>query len=287
MIYIYIYQFKKLLKLYVAYAVATAVLLAWYTRFLDWDTYINHLLHFSIQGPYYYLVFYFQLLMVTPLLTTWNEFCNKRRLHLLWNGLTLLFLCWFSSVCIRYTFILPVHGGGKYLFGGTYSILYYLGIVLEGYHTFERIKKQRAYLLPVLCVAWLIMLSVNCGGRRPLDSMLEPYWGYGTNPPGPQFMIFSIITLFLCYNLFSLLEEVRFLEKAINFFAFLGRYTLYTFMYHLLVRDVLLQTILANVHNIWVLRLMGFIPMIIFPPAAVWGMQKFAAVLREKAGLPI
>jgi len=285
-IYIYIYQLKKLLKIYVDYAIATAVLMIWYLRFFDLKTYVNHLLNFSIQGPYYFLVFYVQLLLITPLLTAWNEYCNRRRLHLLWNGLTLLALCCFSSVCIRYTYILPVHGGGQYLFGGTYLILYYLGILLEGYRVFERSRRQRAVLLAASGAGWALTLLMNCAGR-PLDRILEPYWGRGGNPPGPQIMLLSIFTLFFCYSFYSLLEEAPFGGRLVKPLAFLGRHTLYTFLYHLLVRDVLLHTVLAGVQNIWALRVLGFLPMIVLPPVAVWGARKFAALLRNRVGLPV
>ncbi len=52
-------QLKKIGKLYLQYALATFLLLIWYNRFFDWKVYIQHLMNFSIQGPYYFLCFFF------------------------------------------------------------------------------------------------------------------------------------------------------------------------------------------------------------------------------------
>lgn len=52
------YQLKKTLFLYSKYAIATLILLILYFHFFDLKTYISHMLNFSIQGSYYFLLFF-------------------------------------------------------------------------------------------------------------------------------------------------------------------------------------------------------------------------------------
>lgn len=54
----YKYQFKRVENLYLKYAVATFLLLIWYYHFFDLKTYITYLLNFSIEGAYYFLLFF-------------------------------------------------------------------------------------------------------------------------------------------------------------------------------------------------------------------------------------
>lgn len=184
---------------------------------------------------------------------------------------SVVFLCWFSSVLVRYTFMLPVHGGGKNLFGGTYLLLYYIGILLANYRIFERLKAQRIVVLSVALVLWIIWWQLSCLEKLPFDTMLAAYWGGGFNPPSVNFIVFSIITLFVCYTGFGLLEDsaVKINQKIVDATAFIGGYTLYIFMYHLMVRDVVQTFLPVLQNNIWLMRVGIFIPMLLAPVLAV------------------
>lgn len=189
---------------------------------------------------------------------------------------SVLFLCWFSSVLIRYTFMLQVHGGGKNLFGGTYLLLYYIGILMTNYRVFERLKAKRVIVLPVSVVLWIIWWQLSCWGKLPFDTMLAAYWGGGFNPPSVNFIVFSIITLFVCYAEFDLLEDsaVKINQKIVDSVSFIGIHTLYIFMYHLMVRDVVQTFLPVLQNNIWLMRVGIFIPMLVAPALAVWLIKK-------------
>ena len=259
-------------KILLPYAMATFVLQIWYNRFFDLQTYVSHLLHFSIQGPYYFLLFFIQLKLISPFLVIWCRFCNKQKASWLWHMVSVLFLCWFSSILIRYTFMLPVHGGGKNLFGGTYLLLYYIGILMANYRIFERLKAKRVIILSVSFVLWIIWWQLSCLGKLPFDTMLAAYWGDGFNPPSVNFIVFSIITLFICYSGFGLMEDsaIKINQNIVDATAFTGRYTLYIFMYHLMMRDVILTFLPMVQSNIWIMRFGIFIPMLLAPVLAVW-----------------
>lgn len=260
-------QFKKFFGFYLQYAAATLILYIFYMHFFDVKTYVSSLLNFSIATPYYFLVFYFQLMLAAPFLLSWCEFCNSRRRKNIWHLGTTIFLCYCSSVFVRYTFVLPVHGGGKYLFGGTYLILYYLGILFANSGLFHNTVKQKIFIFCGSFAAWIFWWLLSVHKKLPFDAWLEPYLGNGFNPPGVQFMVFSIITLFVLYSLFSLLQESTwtFAGKIVDIFAFLGKYTLYIFLYHLMVKDFIVTYLPFVCENMWVMRFCIFFSMIILP----------------------
>lgn len=130
-------QMHRVGKLLFQYAIATFILMIWYNRFFDWNTYIMHLKQFSIQGQFYFFLFFVQLTAICPMLIKWCIFCNARKAKAIWHLATLLALCFVCAVCINYTYILPVHGGGQFLFGGTYLLLFYCGILFASLKVFS------------------------------------------------------------------------------------------------------------------------------------------------------
>lgn len=109
-------QLMKIIRILSAYAVATFVVLCVTQHRFDLMTYLKFLVGFNIQAPYYYLVFFVQLLMVAPIMVNWCAFVNGKKHKWVMQFGTLGALGWFAYICIKYTYILPVHGGGK--FGG-------------------------------------------------------------------------------------------------------------------------------------------------------------------------
>lgn len=284
----YAYQLKKVGLLYAQYALATFILLIFYTHMFDLKTYILHLLNFSIQGPYYFLVFFFQLMLISPILLSWHKICNSQKWNGIWHIATILFLCFCSSLFIRFTYILPVHGGGKYLFGGTYIILYYLGILFADARIFKTLYPPRHRILiliisSILYVTWLLM---GANGSLPFDQWLMPYYGNGFNPPSVRFIVFSIITLFVLYSLFSLLEENTWeiIQQVVDLFSFIGKHTLYVFMYHLFVKDMILKYFSAVLVNKWAMRICIFVPMIVAPVITVYLVKRIRHILIPKEG---
>ncbi|MDE7417318.1 MAG: acyltransferase [Lachnospiraceae bacterium] len=266
-------DFKKSIRkagvLHLHYALATFLLTCYYTSFFDLKTYLNYLFSFSITAPYYYFVFFIQLVIISPVLLAWCKYCAKQKWTFLWHLIILVLLGLLSAVCIRYTYILPVYGGGQFLFGGTYIILYYMGIMLESMNIFKRRKTDKIIMLMISALAWICWLLGCYWDKFPFDQWMMPYWGVGINPPSIQLMVFAIITLFLLYALFSLLEgsSMKAFKGVVSFFSWMGKYTLYIFMYHYLVMDVVFP--IVNGMNIWFVRIFLFVPMILLPAIAV------------------
>lgn len=262
----YTYQLKKVGKLFGDYAIATGLYLIFAERFFDIKTYFTYLINFNIKGLFYFLLFFFQLLLISPFLVNCCKFISKSD-HVILQVIFIMFIFVVSILCIKFTQVLPVYGGGKYLFGGTYLFLYYLGLVLGWYHVFDLNKKNKCIMFLLLGIFWFVWLYLDEHSLFLLDDVLKQFLGNGINPPGIQLIIFSLITVFLLYIVFSLLEEGQSKVGGIivKFFSFLGKFTLYIYMYHLLIRDFIFEKLVGITDNIWLLRIFVFIPMIIVP----------------------
>lgn len=271
------YIVARLKSLFLQYAFATFVILCVDQRFFDLDTYIDLLLHFNAVSTFYFLAFFFQLILVAPMLVQWCGFCNRQKATLLWQVATIACLCVFACFSYKRTLVLPLlHGGGKYLLGATYVILYYIGMLFASNGVFERTKKQKVAILAVSAPAWIAWWLLSGKGILPYNWLCAPFWGNGFNPPGLTLMVFSMITLFLLYAMFSLLTESKraSLKRLSVFIITAGRYSLFVFMYHILVRNLLSRYFPALLDNMWLARFFVFIPMIVLPILAAIAWER-------------
>lgn len=176
-----------------------------------------------------------------------------------------MFLGWIGSICIRYTNILPVHGGGKFLFGGTYLMLYYLGMVLAQSKLFKMNLHHRVGMLGISVILSGTWIVLNTYHKLPFDNYLRTYWGDGFNPPSVSFMVYAMGMLFICYSFFSILEEMGICNRIVSVLAIIGRNTLYIFMYHLVIRSVILTYFPQLSNNRLLYLIFVVIPMIGVP----------------------
>lgn len=262
-------QLRRIGKLALQYALAVFVVYCLRYRGFDLTQYLDMLLHFSISAEYYFFVFFFQLLLIAPALIYWCRFCNRQKAALLWQGATLVVLCVAAWLFIKRSFILPVHGGGQHLFGGTYIILFYLGMLMASRNVFARTRKQRCVILIVSACLWIGWWQLMGKEILPFDNLLFSVWGGGFNPPSGNFMGFSIITLLLLYAAFSLLEEHPFMRKILHPLSVMGQCTLYIFLYHMVVQRVMIALIPAVEANMWLYRFLVVIPMLLLPVLSV------------------
>lgn len=259
------YQCKRIGVLYIQYAIATFVLVLYYNRFFDLKTYITDLLCFSVQAPYYFLLFFFQLKIVYPFLEAWCRICSRQQFSFIWHICTLAVTGLVSSFCICYTYVLPVHGGGQYLFGGTYLLLYYIGIVFAASGILELIKRK---LKVVLCCGIFLSLThvyLSRNGKLIIDTYFTTYLGDGSNPPGIQIIMYTIFVFLTLFACLQCLKEMEWGKRVVNFFSWYGKFTMSVFMYHLLVKDFIISTFPVIEKNIWMLRVVLFLSMLGVP----------------------
>ncbi len=259
---------RKILPLIKQYLFATFVVLIFTYRVFVLTDYINFALKFNISSPYYFILFFLQLKLITPLLLKIAKNTNKFKLQILIDIAILLFLFVVAAICINRTFILPVHGGGAYLFGGTYLPVYYMGMLINKYNMLEKISnKVKSFILVPLIVFWCIWIYLMANAILKMDVILQPFFGAGFNPPSANFIIFASITLVLFYSIFSLLEQNRnkISKCIVKVFAYVGRNSLYVFLYHLLVKDLWIAILNAELFYQPIIRIIVFISIVLLP----------------------
>ena len=134
------------------------------------------------------------------------------------------------------------------LFGGSYLVLLYLGMVISAHRDFFE-NMHRRWLVVLMCfslaLALMIWQTVNTHGYV-LDEKLP--LGSSVNPPGIMLMAYAISILTVIYCVVKLIEgsKVLILSKLIDGLDFFGRHTLYIFLYHRLFLDYFIK----NVDNV-------------------------------------
>lgn len=277
---------KRALTLLGQYATASILCQIFYERSINLQSLLKHLIYFDMCAPFYFFVFFIQLVLISPLLIQWLTYCNQKKKSFIWNFFTLIFLLLIGLLCIKYTYITPTFGGGQYLFGGTYLFLYYLGMLLcsRDMYIEKLVQKKR---IPAQICTFLISLA----GFVTLWLMLSrekityglgfnETLGTGINPPGFVLILYSILSVFLFYSMFSLLDMIKshILQRILGMVSFIGCHTLYIFIYHYVIRDFIMKLDYPFIPA-WLLKSVLLISMLIVPIIIEWFLGRMKKLI--------
>lgn len=127
-------------------------------------------------------------------------------------------------------------------------------------------------------LAWLCWAFLLALGRLPFDSWLSPWFGDYFSPPTLSIIVSALLMCFACCSFFTLLEKYGWGKGFIKACCYAGQDTLYIFMYHLLVRDLVLSLVPDNV---WLMRFTVFPAMLLVPLLLVFLARKLRQYVRE------
>lgn len=241
------YVARRVWGLFLPYMVATAVTLIWQDRFFDLSTFLRTVLTFSAQGPFYFVLVFLQLLVAAPVLYLAIKRIQKSGYGALWTVFFLAALYLLSYVFVRFTFILPVHGGGKYLFGGSYLFVFALGLVLGTLRAAPQ-KRRRLPLflgLGAALVLYVIFVYLSPAVSGALDSFL-PEMSF--NPPGLTLILYAVLIFAVIWAAYLVLEKTK-AARVLVPVEWCGRYSLEIFFYHLIALSIG-QAIVADIPQI-------------------------------------
>ena len=253
---------RKCLKILIPYCVAVFVFEIADDYSFSLDNYLTKLIHFNAAAPHYYVLLYVQLMILAPILC-WLAIKYRKAIQTI---LIFAILIIISIYTTNYTDLLSVRGGGGTLFGGTYLVLFYLGMIVSRERDFfERIGRFSYGIIPlimVLIVFWVIFISND---QLKLDSKLM--FGRGYNPPSVSFSVYAIL-VFMLLIMSSICAKPLFLTRVFGSISKIGKHTLYIFLYHMLfisyndrvMRKLHIIDFLNN--NMWMKRIWLFSMMI-------------------------
>lgn len=245
--------FRGSKKIFGAYVFATFIYFIAHFHYFDMYTFLKHLCLFNISEPFYYVLLYLQLMLISRSLYLYIKRDNSK---FFWKELVMFMIilaCSHFTVC--YTNILNVYGGGGRLFGGTYLILFYLGMLSAKHDVFKKrgVKKLLVIWL-IAVVAFVFWIKFLCINYYSIDKYL-PY-GDGTNPPSISLFVMTMMVVLFCYGFFSFCEEIFVLKKVTTLTNYIGRHTLFVFLFHKLFIDYCLVNITFT--NMLVKRIVYF-----------------------------
>lgn len=252
-----------------------------FIQIVSFEKYLRHVTHFNASGPFYYVLLYIQLVIVSPYIYLFLRKISKKRYAWVYELLGAGAVLVISSLTTNYTNILSVYGGGGKLFGGTYLFLLYLGMWFAKYYPNINLKWVSSFVLFIIGVTvtitwWRFIYNNNL----KIDSYLP--FGDGSNPPSVSFGIYSILIVFITFCLGSLTDcfPNSLFTKGFSCVSKLGKHTLYIFLYHKLFLDFFIPKSLQFMHyeftNFWMKRVVYFI-ILLWGPICVEYILKYAS----------
>lgn len=254
----WIHTFVRASKnIFASYFLATFIYQIYIFRYFDLYDFLNYVISFNMSGPFYYVLLYLQLMLVSRFIYT--VICRMERIFQsspaanilaeIISGGGILFISYLTT---NYTNILNVYGGGGRLLGGTYLLLFYMGMLFAKHNLFKKFQLKKSIMIAAGCsVLWCVWWKIVCDAPFALDAKLP--FGAGGNPPSISIGVMAIITLFLSYGVFTLIACFKYTEWAVIFTAWIGKHTLYIFLYHRLFLDFVLGKHIL-IQNIWFRR---------------------------------
>lgn len=226
------YFWKKVRTIMLPYFVATCGYVIFDKGRLDIPYLMEKLLTFSegSNGHMYYLVFYFQLIMIAPVLVKLYEKCGENQ----WKqGLFLAGSAILSYLFQRYALFEMFALGGRFLFGGSYFFVFSLGIYF--YFHIDLLDRMAAK-------AAAIVISLMMLGYIVYKEWCFDWW---SNPPCIKVIIYTVVIFLLSYSAVTLVQKLlENMETGIigrglaETFCLIGRYSLYIYLWHMILVDI-------------------------------------------------
>lgn len=216
------YQKRRAKAILVPYAVATAIYVIVNLQYtFDLRIYWNSLLSFNASPPFYFIVFFLELILIAPYM---YKLINNTKI---WVHLLCLVLMYIVSKYLTHnTLVGDIYGGGGRILGGSYLFVFFLGMLFYTHYKRFESTSPKAWLLTIGIIFSFVATYLLC-----LAGWLNLGW---TNPPNKYTIIYSLIIVIWGYSLFGLLQKSKLGKIVGSIVTTLGRYSLYIFLYHLL-----------------------------------------------------
>jgi hypothetical protein len=229
----------------------------------DFESYITHMIHFNQAGPFYYVLLYMQLVLISPIVFYYIKWFKTQKHSGFYFFAGLLTVGGISALTTNCTNILSVLGGGGKLFGGNYLILFYMGMFLGAYY--EKIDAHGKWLNPfgmiVSLIAAVACWRFICVDQFQLDSYL--HMGGGLNPPSISLSGYSFAIMVFLYFTGCCVNMCKnaIVKNIYNNIGKLGKHTLYIFLYHCFFLNFGIWP--QMIPNTWLWRLGCLVTMIV------------------------
>lgn len=221
---------RRMLRFLAAYLIAVVISSGFLTGRLDLSSVWSSALTFQQWGPYYFIPLYIQMLVFAPFLYKMIERGRKRPYLIFIFAIGVYIL---SGLSYQLTTAVRSYGGAEYIGGGSYLLLLYLGMLFSEAEVLAKRKipppthtsggsKERSALR--VSIAGMLVSGVLWGGFVYKWSRMgfqnfpaeKGFWFAGEgNPPSATLVCYSLLTLFLMYFGYQVLESCAGLEYRV------------------------------------------------------------------------
>lgn len=217
-------------KIFSQYLIATFVVLIVKEHSFDFELYLHHVRNFDISPPYYFVLLYLQLMLCNRVI--YNVLTWSTRHERLKDCIVFLLMAIVALLSVRRSSIFNAFGGAGMLFGGTYLVLYYTGMLIQKYDILNTTEapsgKRRVVLIGVV-----LCLGIFAWRQSYTQEGILRLWS-GINPPGILIMCYALSVLLLCQALFSGSRN-KLYGGVVRMLCYVGNHSLWIFLYHKLI----------------------------------------------------
>lgn len=271
--------FNSIKKILSAYLLATFIYQAANHKFFDFETYLYYLIHFNASSPFYYVFLYMQIMLFKQLFNRILSGGGYKQKN--YNeAIFLLIVVLISYFTMNYTNIFDIYGGGR-LFGGTYLILFYLGMLIAKHRWLdETIRVRKFSAIVIFGGLWIFWIGRLCSNISSVEAFILA--GNAINPPGIVIMVSACLILPFTFGIFSLLDEVKIcpINQVVKGMFLIGRHSLYVFLYHRLILDCILIPYI-DINSIWLKRIVYVFSMILGSLFIEIIVKKISSILKK------
>ena len=223
--------FRASRNIIITYLIANVFYLIAIEHYFDLKLYLKYIFNFNISEPFYYVIVYLQLMLISKCL--YNVLKKNKGKYLIVKDflveIVVLIICYFTT---NYTNILNIYGGGGVLFGGTFLFIFSLGMLIAKYKLFNTITLKKSITTSIISlILGILWFNVEIHYHFLLDSKIP--FGTGINPPSITLTIMALIMLSLSFGIFTLFEFCEKTKWITNLTSWMGEHTLYIFLYHI------------------------------------------------------
>lgn len=169
---------RRIKKIVIPYIVATFIYTIVQDKYFNFELFINRVVLFNASGPLYYVALYIQLIFVNSFLYTVIKKCSQSKYSYLYKTIIFIFLVFGASLSVNYSNVLNIYGGGGKLFGGTYAVLSYLGMIMAPWMLGEKRAPHLVSLLGVSSILWVLWMGFIWKNHFHIDTYFSFGGGY-------------------------------------------------------------------------------------------------------------
>lgn len=284
--YDYSYVKKRIINVLIPYAVATGLSLIIINRFFDVGVFLKALVGFNTWTPYYFIVFFLQLVFISPVLFLIIKLIQKQKHKFLLYLFSVVIIIYLSSVFTKFTYVVDVYTAGRMILGGSYFLVFYLGLLFASFKLIINTTKQAA-TYSVIFIGLLSFFIIMYARQSPIILGLTNtlnFWQL--NPPGVVLMVYATLVFGAFGSLYCLCEKTlpQNLMRIFTPIEVCGKYSMTIFLYHLLFLSLctqLVNQIPLIKNNIMFYRITILFAMIVLPILGEIFIAKLIVVYRK------